>query len=180
MLKKLLTSGSLAVVFLMVPMGHAQAIPTASKATTLQIGMGYSFAQPDYGQRRIQGISGFGDFDFGAHLGVEADVHYIALITPTDIAENTFLIGPRYNFRKNRFDFYAKALFGFGDLVIQEQQDNVGTSNARDFAVAFGGGLDVPIKQHIVIRAIDFEYQHWNYLTGLTPTVLTFGAAYRF
>lgn len=180
MLKKLSIFGSLAALFFTVSIGRTQAIPTATRQASAQLGFGYSFAQPDYGQRRIQGVTGFGDLDFGMHLGVEGDIHYIALVTPTDLAENTFLIGPRYNFRRKNFDLYAKVLFGVGNLVIQEQQDNVGHSPGHDFAVAFGGGLDIPVTRHIVVRAIDFEYQHWNYLTGLTPTVFTFGAAYKF
>jgi hypothetical protein len=36
------------------------------------------------------------------------------------------------------------------------------------------------VKPYLVVRAVDFEYQRFNYQTGLTPIVFTFGAAYRF
>jgi opacity protein-like surface antigen len=180
MLKNLRVLGSLVFVLSFCSVARAQAIPTASSRGALQVGGGWSFAKPDYGQKNIQGISGFADWDFGRHWGVEADAHYIALITPTDLAENSYMVGPRFIYPHGRFKLYGKGLFGVGDLVIQEQQDNLGRSSQTNFAYAIGGGLDINATKHIAIRAIDFEYQHWNYLTGLTPTVFTVGAAYRF
>ena len=179
-MKNLTIIGAFAFVLSLTSTGSAQALPTALAKGNLQVGGGYSYATPDYGQRNIQGITGFADFDFARHIGVEADVHYIALITPTDLAENTYLAGPRFIYTRGRFNLYGKGLVGVGDLVIQEQQDNVGRFSGTSFAYALGGGLDILVKKHLVIRAADFEYQHWSYLTGLTPSVLTFGAAYRF
>ncbi len=158
----------------------AQALPTATAKASLQVGAGYTLARPDYGQKSIQGASGFADFDFGTHVGLEADIHYIAFVTPNDLAEDTYLIGPRFILPYGRFKIYAKLLVGDADLVIQEQQDNQGRTAGNFLAYAFGGGVDIQATPHIVVRAIDFETQHWNYLTGLTPTVVTIGAAYRF
>ena len=180
MRKTILTIGSLACVLCLTSMGRAQAKPTATTTAIVQVGGGYSYAKPDYGQRSIQGISAFADYDIGLHYGVEADIHYVSLYTPQDLAENSYLIGPRFILPRGRYKFYGKALFGIGDLVIQNQQDNIGRQAGTNFAYAFGGGVDVYATRHIVVRAIDFEYQHWNYLTGLTPIVFTAGVAYRF
>ena len=95
MLKTFLTIGLLAGVVSIASVAHAQALPTAVAKLNVQVGGGYTLAAPDYGPS-IQGGSGFVDFDFRPHFGVEADIHYIALITPGDLAENTFLFGPRY------------------------------------------------------------------------------------
>jgi hypothetical protein len=89
-------------------------------------------------------------------------------------------LGPRVIYPRGRFDLYGKALFGVGSLDIQETADNPQGGAGSYFAYAFGGGLDVLATKHLVVRAIDFEYQHWNYQTGLTPTAITVGAAYRF
>jgi hypothetical protein len=162
-------------------MGHTQALPTAVGHGNLQAGVGWSLAGPDYGQKNIQGVTGFADFDFTAHIGVEADVHYIALETPEDLAENTYEIGPRYVYRKGRFAPYGKFVAGLGDLVIQETQDNPGKYSGTYFMYGFGGGLDILASHHIVVRAIDFEYQRWPSLgNGLSPWVGTVGVAYRF
>lgn len=172
--------GALASVLSVTSLARAQALPTASAKASLQVGGGYTYAMPDYGEKSIQGVTGFADFDFGQHVGVEADIHYIALVTPTDLAENTYLIGPRVILPYRRLKFYAKGLFGIGDLVIQEQADNQGRQAGTNFAYALGAGVEYQATSHIVVRAIDFETQHWNYLTGLTPTVVTVGVAYRF
>lgn len=180
MRKTIISIGALACVLCLTSIGGAQAKPTATTTAVVQVGGGYSYARPDYGQRSIQGISAFADYDIGLHYGVEADFHYLALYTPQDLAENTFLIGPRVILPRGRYKFYAKAMFGVGDLVIQNQQNNIGREAGSNFAYAVGGGVEMHATRHIVIRAIDFEYQHWNYLTGLTPLVLTTGVAYRF
>ena len=94
---------------------------------------------------------------------MEASIHYIALITPADLAENSYLVGPRFIYPRGRFNVYAKALFGIGTIVIQEAQDNPRVLAGNYFAYSFGGGVDIRATKHLVVRAIDFEYQHWSY-----------------
>jgi Outer membrane protein beta-barrel domain len=180
MLKSLTILGCLASMLCVGASAHAQALPTATARGSLQAGAGFTYAKPDYGQISIKGVSAFADFDIAEHLGVEADIHYIALVTPTDLAENSYLIGPRFLLPHGRYTLYGKALVGIGDLVIQEQQDNMGQQAGGFFAYALGGGIDIRATDRITVRAIDVETQHWSYQTGLTPLVVTIGAAYRF
>jgi opacity protein-like surface antigen len=179
MLNKLLAIGFFAGILFVTSPGNSQALPTAVSHGALQAGGGWSYAHPDYGQKSIQGVSAFVDFDFLPHFGAEAEFHYISLITPTDLGENSVFIGPRYIYHKGRFAPYAKVLFGIGDIAIQEVQDNPQGGAGKYFAYGAGGGIDYRVTRHLVARG-DFEYQHWSYLTGLTPTVFTVGAAYRF
>jgi len=179
MLKNLMTVGSIAGVLALTSFAGAQALPTATGHGGLQVGVGWSYVEPDYGQKSIQGVTAYGDFDFLPHLGVEAEYHYIALITPTDLGENSIFVGPRYILPRGRFNLYAKALFGVGTIDIQETQDNPQGGAGNYFAYGIGGGIDYRITDRIVARA-DFEYQHWGYQTGLTPAAITIGAAYRF
>jgi opacity protein-like surface antigen len=160
---------------------RAQALPTASGRGSFQIGGGASLARPDYGGGNIEGISGYAGFDFTSHIGAELDVHYVALNTPTDLAENTYFLGPRVLLTRGRFTPYAKFLAGAGSLVIQESADNPGKYSGTYFAYGFGGGLDIRLTHHIVVRALDGEYQKWPSLgNGLSPFVVTVGAAYKF
>jgi opacity protein-like surface antigen len=71
-------------------------------------------------------------------------------------------------------------MVGIGTISIQEAQDNPEGGAGSYFSYAIGGGIDIRVTKHIVVRAIDAEYQHWNYQTGLTPIAYTVGAAYRF
>jgi opacity protein-like surface antigen len=193
MRKTLIAIASLACLLSLTSLGRAQALPTASGLGRLQIGAGFSYAIPDfwtqpynsdpqYAYQSIGGVTGFGDYYITSHFGVEADFHCLALITSLDRAELTYLVGPRITLPYGRFILYGKAMGGIRDLFIQEQQDNIGVPRGSNIGFSLGGGLDVQYNQKIVIRAIDYESQSWpGYGTnGISPSVFTFGVAYRF
>ncbi|HZY71791.1 MAG TPA: outer membrane beta-barrel protein [Edaphobacter sp.] len=166
---------------------HAQAVPMASRTGQIQVGAGFSFAKPDYSTTYIKGFTLYGSADFWRRLGVEADMHYISILTPKDIGENTFLIGPKFSvIREGRLNAYVKALGGVGRFVYQPGYNK--DPHTDTFGVySLGGGIEYRASQHLNIRAIDIEAQRWpNYGTpgfpahGLSPFVTTFGAAYTF
>lgn len=166
---------------------HAQAVPMATRLGSVQIGAGFSFAIPDYGQTYIKGYTVYGDADLWRRVGVEADVHQINVFTPTDIGEDTYLVGPRFTImRRDRVRVYAKALGGIGRF--EYQSGTYHSPHTDTFGVySLGGGIEFRASQHINIRAVDIEAQKWpGYATpgfpahGLTPFVTTFGAAYAF
>jgi hypothetical protein len=162
---------------------HAQAAATATQAGSAQLGLAYSYARPDYGGTNIQGYTVYGNFNFTRHWGVEGNVHQLSLITPSDIEENSYLVGPRYTFHFRRFHPYAKGLLGFGRFVTDYDPGSHRPNVSYTYKIyAFGGGVDIPISKHVNIRAIDFEYQKWPGFepNGLSPLVFSFGAAYRF
>jgi hypothetical protein len=193
MRKTLIAIASLACLLWLPSLGRAQALPTASGLGRLQIGAGFSYAIPDfwtqpynsdpqYAFQSIGGVTGFGDYYITSHFGLEGDFHCLALITSLDRAELTYLVGPRITLPYGRFILYGKAMGGIRDLFIQEQQDNIGVPRGSNIGFSLGGGLDVQYNQKIVIRAIDYESQSWpGYGTnGISPSVFTFGVAYRF
>ena len=182
MFKTSSTIGAFILAISFASQARGQALPTATSPASLQVGAGYSVGEPDYGQKRIQGGTLFVDYDLGMHFGIEADAHILNLITPTDIAENTYLIGPRAILPYGRFKLYGKALIGIGNFRVLETQDNQGVYNGNYMAYAFGGGLEYRAAEHIVIRAIDVESQKWPSFgrDGLTPIVYTVGVAYHF
>jgi hypothetical protein len=162
---------------------HGQAAPTAIRNSSIQLGAGYSFAKPDYGQKKIQGYTIYGTYNFTRHWGIEGDIHRIDVITPTDIGQDSYLLGPRYSFRFGRFMPYGKGLLGLGTF----KTDYDPRSNRKNFSHTYkmwaaGGGVDMMASRHWNIRLVDFEYQNWPGFAnhGLTPYVFTFGAAYTF
>ena len=157
----------------------AQALPTATRLLSAQIGGGVSISSPDYANGLNKGISVYGDLDIGKHFGIEADFHDLSLFTPHDIGENTILLGVRYGIDRGRFHPYGKVLAGLG--TFQFQQGYYTPSTTGNLKVyAFGGGVDYRFRPKINIRLGDFEYQHWSYGNGLTPWIMTVGAAYHF
>jgi hypothetical protein len=169
-----------ACVFGLSIFAHSQASPTAERHGALQIGAGATYVSPDYGSKNDAGPTFFLDYDFTPHLGIEGTIHYTSIITPGDIGEDTYLVGPRYVFHHNRFRPYAKVLAGVGQINLQF--DYAPHQKYSKFVYAFGGGLDYLVTRKINVRAIDFEYQQWPGMAphGLSPYAITVGAAYSF
>lgn len=161
---------------------NAQASPTATRAAFIQVGAGLSAFQPDYNPGTIKGYSIYGTFDFTSHLGIEGDIHIVNVITPGDIAENSYLVGPRFVMARGRFHPYAKALAGIGVFTFQPVYVTESSSSSSHKMYSLGGGLDFRVKRHWNVRAIDFEYQRWPGFgaNGITPLGITVGAAYVF
>jgi len=110
-------------------------------------------------------------------------MHFVNIITPTDVSENTYLIGPRYRFHYRRFTPYAKALFGLGRFGFQGPGQYAQKSSSFTYGVlSFGGGVDLRATKRLNVRAFDFEYQDWPGFanSGLSPIVITAGVAYSF
>lgn len=160
---------------------HAQAVPTASRSGSLQIGGGFTYARPDYGGP-IRGLSIYGDYDFTKHFGIEGDIHFVNLWTPEDIGETSYLIGPRYRRHYGRFTPYAKGMLGFGQFMYQYPSRYPAAATYTYKIYSLGGGLDLRATKHLNVRAFDFEFQGWPGYPpdGLTPIVMTVGAAYSF
>ena len=165
----------------------AQAIPAARDplAGRLTVGVAFSNARSDYTPKRLSGITGYATFTPTRHIGVEADARFLTLGTPNDFGERTYMAGPRFIYRKHRLEFYAKGLAGIGQTVAQGLYIMTNAVPSTSFAAAFGGGVDVRRPGKLTVRAFDYEYQDWpNFASdfggkGLTPSVLTFGVAYR-
>jgi hypothetical protein len=180
LLKRHTIIGCFACVLSTTTLAHGQAIPTASRVGSIQVGVGGTITSPDFGQKNIELITFYGDYDLPLNLGVEGVIHY-SVNTPTDVSENSYLVGPRYIFRQRRFEGYAKVLFGAGHFGLQQGSfSNPNTSTY--FQYALGGGVDVHVTRHINVRAFDFEAQKWpTFAThGLSPLSYTFGVAYVF
>ncbi|MHB1022343.1 MAG: outer membrane beta-barrel protein [Acidobacteriaceae bacterium] len=160
---------------------HAQAVPAARRSGILQVGGGFSIANPDYGPTKYKGIALYGSYDFFRNIGIEGEFKNLSWGATEKEYERTYLIGPRYVFHYHKFEPYAKFLIGRGVFNFPMNRANIAYN-----MYAFGGGIDYHLRRHIVIRAIDYEYQHWMGFPGygvnssLSPQVLTFGAAYRF
>jgi hypothetical protein len=166
---------------------HAQAVPMATRLASGQVGAGFSFAIPDYGPTYIKGYTIYADFDLWRRIGIEGDVHRVNVLTPTDIGQDTYLIGPRFSLiRQRRVNVYAKVLGGLGSF--EYQKGYYQHPHTDSFGVlSVGGGIDFRASRHINVRAIDIEAQKWpSYGTpghpahGLSPFVTTFGVAYSF
>jgi opacity protein-like surface antigen len=78
-----------------------------------------------------------------------------------------YLVGPQYKFtNKTRFTPFVRALAGASNNHFSFQATPNGTTtpvfdanlNLTDFALAFGGGLDVRVNKRVSIRAFQLDY----------------------
>lgn len=177
MLKKLFSFALFLGALSLVTPALAQANPTATALSNLQLGAGFTYSRTDYGQKGDRGVTGYADYNLGVHWGAEAAYHYISIKTPNNVSENSFVVGPRFILRKHALNLYGKGLIGLGHIKIDNR---FGRRHETDFLVGAGGGAEFLLSNHLTLRPIDVEYQRWSFDSGLTPVVLTFGAAYRF
>ena len=155
---------------------HAQAVPTATRRGDLQVGIGYSFAQPDYGTTTFKGIAAYTAFDFTPHFGAEFDFRLLKDPSPEQLYEKTYEVGVRYRRTYGRFVPYGKVMVGRGVFNYQN-----GLANLAYNMYALGGGVDYRIRPYLSVRG-DFEFQKWLGFPphDLTPMVETIGVAYHF
>ena len=165
---------------------HAQATPTAETPGVLQIGAMFNIAAPDYRPQKFYGYGLYSTFDFKYHIGIEGEFHQI---NDTDSAEGiyerTYEIGPRYVLHHDRFDPYAKIMYGRGVFNYPSVPDETGhvskTANIAYNIAAIGAGLDYRVVPAMNVR-VNYEYQDWFSFppNGLTPMILSVGVAYHF
>jgi len=173
---------SLAALLVLAPALHAQAVYAAKEYFKLQAGAGAMYLDNDYTNRAAEGIAIWGDCDFthfrGLLIGAEAEVHMGGIITPDDIGENSYLVGPRFSIQRRKFAVYAKILLGRASITNQ----NLNTSSSYNVIPAYGGGLDYRLSRKINIRVVDIEMQKWpNFEPNtLSPLSVTSGASYVF
>jgi Outer membrane protein beta-barrel domain len=157
---------------------HAQASPTATRLGDLKIGGGYSNANTDYVPERVSGGTAYVDFDFRPHIGIEGEFHYVKH-NPSNIYEKSYQVGGRYFRTYHKFVPYGKLMYGRG--VFNFADFGVTTANLAYNMLVGGVGVDYKALPWLYVRG-DFEYQRWFGFppNGLTPTIVTIGAAYHF
>jgi hypothetical protein len=170
------------------PSLHAQASPTAVRGGgDIQAGAGYTFIDSDYqNSSRSQNIQGFtiwGNYGITHIFGVEAEAHFGTLITPQDIQEKSYLVGPKATYHRGKAALYGKLMFGRATINTTEPNDHAtrntfpGSANFNTYA--FGGGLEYRVKHHYNLR-VDLEEQKWPDFEPhtLSPILITVGVAY--
>lgn len=184
MTKKLLL---FAALLLLPTLSRAQVV-AAGKGGNQQLYVGGTFSDfdPDYGYKRLYGIGAYADYNLSPRLGAEAEVRFHRFNQLSNIHEDNYLIGPRISWRKRRYNFYGKGLFGVGYFNFP-----LNAAHGTYLDIALGGGVDYRLTRRIYLRA-EYEYQIWpgfvgppdgftqkNRPNGLTPNGFAFGGSYR-
>jgi opacity protein-like surface antigen len=184
MKKTCLLSVTLSLFTLLPSALHAQATPAATRGGIFQVGAAYTNSNEDeYVNDYLQGMTFYTTFDLNNHIGIEGNVHLDSLFKSYyDYHESSYDAGVRWAQHYKRFTPYGKGLIGIGRATAPNPNQIEGHSTPGTyFLFALGVGLDYSLNSKINIRG-DFEYQRWPNFPphGLTPPLLSIGAAYRF
>lgn len=146
-------------------------VATAQESATPQVEAGFNYSytrvNPGNGFGAYNANGGFGDveYNFNRTFGAVADLGGTYTGTVDGIAYNNttfeYLFGPRINLRYSRFNPYVQALFG-GERYSNGWNPGafypaLGVSQ-NNFAMAFGGGLNVRVNDHLALRPFQVEY----------------------
>ena len=159
----------------------------------------YAPSSPNSKGHSLNGGGGTATFNINSYLGIKMDLQgYGSNLTGFNIPPSTFfpsglngnvqgnlftyLFGPQIKVRTPRFEPFGHLLFGgahtnvYGNAFTQLCQPIVGgcavsKRPAGDaFAMAFGGGIDIPITKIIAIRPAQVDYLLTRFSNPFTGT----------
>jgi outer membrane immunogenic protein len=164
----------IAGIVLMFGMGwasaSAQQVETAPRYAPLEISFSYSYARANAGPGQCGCFNMNGgslEVAFHAYRALSAVVdltgEQVGSIGPGDgvgLSLVSVTAGPRFSHRFSRYNLFVQGLagsaHGFDGLFPRANGSLAGAANAM--AVLAGGGLDIPMNRHVVIRAIQADY----------------------
>jgi outer membrane immunogenic protein len=165
----------IAGIVLMFGMGwasaSAQQVETAPRYAPLEISFSYSYARANAGPGQCGCFNmngGSSEVAFHAYRALSAvvdltgeQVGNIGSTAGVGLSLVSVTAGPRFSHRFfSRYNFFVQGLVGsahgFNGLFPRADGSLAGAANAM--AVMAGGGLDIPMNRHLVIRAIQADY----------------------
>lgn len=75
-----------------------------------------------------------------------------------DLKIHSIMFGPQFSIRKGKVTPFARMLIGAAMARVNDSETGESYQSENDFALAFGGGVDVDITPGIAVRPAQFEY----------------------
>jgi Outer membrane protein beta-barrel domain len=140
------------------------------------------------GSNSLNGWEGQATYNFTPYLGITADINgsyrtaaSFALLPGVSASANqrlySFLFGPTVTANMGPVSVFGHALFGEAHSSLGAGVNlpiigglSQGLTSANAFAMAFGGGIDIPVSRHFAIRAaqVDFVRTQFSSLDALS------------
>ena len=154
---------------LLVAILMAALVATAQEMPRFEVFGGYSYLNVGSSNLGSSQQKGFGLNGWNAQasvnltnwLGVTADFGgYYGSPFAVSIHNYTYMFGPTLSYRVQHFVPFAHALFGGGHL-----NGSIGglSSSQNAFAMAVGGGMDIPFKGHFGLRLAQVDWLRTQY-----------------
>jgi len=143
--------------------GPAQAQEHSAWWRAIDISAGYSYVRTNSGNSNgfnVNGGSASAAYNLRDRFVIVADAgayHFSGLPNGISSTMYSYLFGPRINLMRTRgrLNPFVQALFGVARLNSSTQGVEAGENS---FAMAFGGGLDIPLHGGFAIRAVEADY----------------------
>jgi hypothetical protein len=138
---------------------------TAREMPRVEVFGGYSYLNVGSSRQQkgfgLNGWEGQASVNLNKWLGVTGDFGgTYGSPFAVSIHNYTYLFGPTLSFRSQHFVPFGHALFGGGHV-----SGKIGglTSTQNAFAMAVGGGLDIPFKGHFGVRVAQLDWLRTQY-----------------
>lgn len=148
------------LILLAITLVFGSLFATAQSTSKLDVFGGYSYfngaTAGGGGTYSLNGWNAQATYNLNRWLGATADFggYYGSPFGPS-ASTHSFLFGPTISMRTPRFTPYAHVLFG----VDRDSASIFGaTASNSAFAMAVGGGLDIPVKGRFAIRAAQVDW----------------------
>jgi hypothetical protein len=172
----------LALIFACAQTATAQSKGTATRAFGLEAFAGYTWLATSDGSNGSGFFLGADLTHAMRHFDVAGEFRYTRGGGDT-VTEQSFLAGGKIGKRFGRFSPYATGFIGYGTVTYLHPIVFANGPYTHDNSVVYdgGGGIDYDLIRGFALKA-DFQYQHWNLgseLTPLTPMTYSGGIVYR-
>jgi hypothetical protein len=142
--------------------GVAHAQQDSSPTPKIEVSGTYSYLSghgSDRGSFNLNGASASAAYNPKKWLGFVADLgayRFTGLSNGLGSSMYTYLFGPRFSVHSDsHVTPFAHVLIGAGRLTASSGSFNAGENG---FVTAIGGGIDLPIRHHLVIRVMQADY----------------------
>jgi hypothetical protein len=180
----------LLIPFTLVAQNNGPGAAYGESASRATIFGGYSYLRNN--SNGFNGWVGQGTYNFTRYVGVTADVSgdyrtaastsFLGASASANQHLYTYLFGPTVTAPLGRSAVFAHALFGQARSSLGAGVNvpiiggiSTGITSANAFAMAFGGGVDVGVSQHLAIRVaeVDFLRTQFNATDALATGLST-------
>lgn len=143
----------------------------------VELGLDYSFEHNNPGGNlpsyNANGGFGYVQYNFSRSFGLVADLgaNNVGTVNGLSIGNTAFeyLFGPRFTWRHSRVSPYVQTLFGgerySNGFLPGSPFPLLGTSQ-NNFAMKFGGGIDVTVTNHIAVQPVQVDYVMTEFSPG--------------
>ena len=165
------------VVGSLLAFGAVASAQEAAETPRVEFSVNYSYLRDNPGGflPAYNANGGFGtvQYNLSKSFGLVADLgaNYVGTANGVNFSNTQFeyLFGPRYTWRHSRFSPFVQTLFGgerYSNGFNPQSEFALTGASQNNFAIAFGGGLDITVTNHLAVRPIQVDYLMTQFSPG--------------